>query len=161
MLLDGWEEVTNTVKFLTGPAKDLSRKQKDLLTPVILNPQALTDLRSTYQISIRQVGYQYSAPIFRFASTIVYKHTTFLITNKYHLEEYEKWLKFNFSIQLKPVEIPVLKHADTLVSKYIRFRKEPDCEKARMYHVSTKGDDGNFYCYKILDEAYPYRDIIL
>jgi len=158
MDFSAWQEVNRTKTFFDGMGKDISKNKALLLTPVVLDSGAINALKDAYGKSAKIVGHYYSAPIFRFGTTLQYKHQTYMIISAHMLQTYDTWLKINYSIALGHIDISLNKVKEKLIEDSVRFRKG-NCKEARGWLVSTEFD-GDYYGYKVINEVLPFNEVV-
>ena len=159
MNFNKWQHIERVDKFLNGVGKELPVNKKLLLTPVVLDSDDLTKLKDSYAESTKRVGFLYTAPLFRFTTSVQHKHMTYMICSAYQLRAYDEWLMLNYGMRLQEMTLDLNKVKEDIVNRFVRYKKG-SCEDMRLTMLSTKHND-NYYGYKIIDEIYPFREIMI
>jgi len=152
-----WQTIPqNTKKFLQGACKDFDNNNKLMyLTPIVLNANKLSELKSTFALSVKKVGYYYSAPVFSKGVSILHKNDMKYITSYFLLAEFDNWLKINYGMVVPNSIFEFDEASKEVVEKYVKF-KSGTCEKM-MTALASTNFNGKTYGFKVVDEVCPFR----
>ncbi len=116
IILDsGWEQVPVIQEHLAENIINLSKKQQDLLVPILINSTTLEILKDAYMQLFKQIGELYTPSAFRYSYSFRVKGKNIMATTKYHLEK-------DFNLMFSKYNITV--HTNTLKLTGAKWERE-------------------------------------
>ena len=101
---------------------NLTREQKQAITPIILTSQMFNDFfRTNYHQSTRYLKRLYNVPLLSLGNIVVKKNLSYMILPLYYIYQFQEFLVRETKINLNLKELKPPKNLDKLVDNFIKF----------------------------------------
>jgi len=140
---------------------NLTREQKQAITPIILTSQMFNDFfRTNYHKSTRYLKRLYNVPLLSLGNIAVRKNLSYIILPLYYIYQFQEFLARETKINLNLKELKTPKNLDKLVDSFIKFGQGNLKNTLHIQNkVYLKSEDKVLY-YDVKNQILPFRSFI-
>jgi len=99
----------------------LSKKQYDVITPIVLPSRNYEEIRNAYMKSVQKLGRYYHIPAFSNVKIVYFNNMSWFIYSKAYLEEWLEFLLLQTKIKLSDNIFEIHKLAPKVIEKELKF----------------------------------------
>jgi len=145
------------LKNLKSQNISLTKKQYDVITPIVLPSRNYDEIRSAYVKSVQKLRRYYNAPVFSTMKIVYFNNMSWFIYSKAYLEQWLEFMLREANIKLNDYIFEPHKLSEKVIKKEIKFFIKPK-EKAQFDLVKIFYKD-KAIGYKVENEVLKYKEI--